>query len=195
MAENQVGEYAQDFKGKETNLTKDQKALITNGVDYSKYTKSSDAAETYQEKYDSLKAEIDSDTSWNKVEKIKKEKELKQLDVQRQHDEAAIDLYGMDKDEVNNFITGDPEGKAYADKLLAYGDALVAAGLTDKNKFRDKYGNPKFDSSKTSSKSSKGKKGGKGSKGKSFDYKLYGFGKASSKYTGDLQNILEKYIS
>ena len=47
----------------------------------------------------------------------------------------------MSKEDVWNLLSNDKNGKAMADKLLAYGDALVNAGLIDQNKYRDSKGN------------------------------------------------------
>ena len=47
----------------------------------------------------------------------------------------------MSKEDVYGFLSTYEDGKAQADKLLALDDALTAAGVQDKNKFRDKYGN------------------------------------------------------
>lgn len=45
------------------------------------------------------------------------------------------DLYGLNKSEVYNLITTDPNGQAIANQLLAYGDALQKNGI-ENNKYR-----------------------------------------------------------
>jgi hypothetical protein len=99
-------------------------------------------AKTNKEKYEqALEKFNDPDNGYSKVEKVKKTEELKRLTVQKDYDEDTTMLHGMSKEDVWGFLSTYEDGKAAADKLLALDDALTAAGVQDKNKFRDKYGN------------------------------------------------------
>jgi len=174
-----------DYKPRD--LDKGVRDVLANKISVS--TKPTGQDETYAEKYATLREEYnDPQNGWSKIEKLKKTKELHRLKVQKGYDEDTVDLYGMNKDEVYNFITTDKNGKALANKLLTYGDALVAAGVTDKNKFRDKYGNVKFETARG---------GGKGGRKKAakFDWTkdLFATGSASSNSVSkNLRRILEE---
>lgn len=103
---------------------------------------SSKEAKTNKEKYEAAQEEFDNpDNGYSRVEKVKKREELKRLTVQKDYDEDTTMLHGMSKEDVWGFLSTYEDGKAMADKLLALDDALTAAGVQDKNKFRDKYGN------------------------------------------------------
>jgi len=175
-----------DYKPRD--LDKGVRDVLANKISVS--TKPTGQDETYAEKYATLREEYnDPQNGWSKIEKLKKTKELHRLKVQKSYDEDTVDLYGMNKDEVYNFITTDKNGKALANKLLTYGDTLVAAGVTDKNKFRDKYGNVKFETARGG--------GGKGGRKKAakFDWTkdLFATGSASSNSVSkNLRRILEE---
>jgi len=103
---------------------------------------SSKEAKTNKEKYEKALEDFnDPDNGYSRVEKVKKREELKRLTVQKDYDEDTTMLHGMSKEDVYGFLSTYEDGKAMADKLLALDDALTAAGVQDKNKFRDKYGN------------------------------------------------------
>lgn len=164
-AEKTLGEYANNYTGKKSELSKTQKALANGDMRSGKYTTNSDkdVPTTYKEKYDDLQAQFnDKSTKWSTIERAKKTNDLKKLKVQKDFDNDTVDLYGMGKEDIYNFISNDKDGKAYLEKALKYGDALVAAGIEKQNKLRDKYGNvsvaPKL---KTAS---KGRGKGKGRK-------------------------------
>lgn len=78
-----------------------------------------------------------------RFQRYKAEDEIKNLEVKKNYTKGVVGLYGasMSKQEVYDYLSTDPDGKRVAHDLLAYGDALVAAGLTTKNKFRDSKGN------------------------------------------------------
>jgi hypothetical protein len=97
----------------------------------------------------------------SEIDDIKKQNELAKLYVGKDFDKTARDLYGLNKTELYSYLTTNNNGKALADKILAYDDALTATGVQKKNKFRDKYGNPDFD---PASSGSGGGKGGGGTK-------------------------------
>lgn len=144
QADNHVGEYSGSYTGKSTKLTANQKTLVNDGVKLSKYVGKSDSTEakTNKEKYEKAFEDFnDPDNGYSRVEKVKKREELKRLTVQKDYDEDTTMLHGMSKEDVWGFLSTYEDGKAAADKLLALDDALTAAGVQDKNKFRDKYGN------------------------------------------------------
>lgn len=141
--------------------TNQKRYLQGTGVDFVSKTGTD---KTYKEKYDSALEDFKKNSStFSPVERARREKDLAQLAIKKDFDNDTVALYGMNKGDVYNLISKDAKGKTYADSLLKYGDALVAAGLASTNKFRDKYGNeaiapkPKTASTKKSS----GRKGGK----------------------------------
>jgi hypothetical protein len=95
----------------------------------------------------------------SEIDQLKKQNELAKLFVGKDFDKTTRDFYGLNKTQLYNYLTTNNNGKALADKILAYDDALTKAGVQQKNKFRDKYGNPDFDPA------SNGKGGGKGGGG------------------------------
>jgi hypothetical protein len=110
---------------------------------------------------------------WSAVEKLKKQRDINYLKVQKDYDKDTVSLYNMKKDDVYNLVTTDPSGKDLLNKLLNYGDSLVNAGLTDTNKYRDKYGNISVATKK---------KGGAGSRGgRTGSYSLSSFSKVNNK--------------
>jgi hypothetical protein len=98
------------------------------------------------------------------IDKIKKQNEIAKLYVGKDFDKRTRDEYGLNKTEIMGYMENNNDGNGITQRILAYDDALVKAGVIKKNKFRDKYGNPDFD---PSSSSSGGKKKGSGRVGKS----------------------------
>ncbi len=153
---------------------------------------------SYKDKYQKAQQDFEKNSgSWSPVERAKKQRNLQYLAVQKDFENDTVSLYNMSKDDAYDLVTNDPNGQDYVDKILAYGDALVKAGLTKTNKFRDKYGNIKISSatsSGTSGKSSgRSKSSGtsKSAKGK-FDYKLFGFSSGGKSNSSDLYALLKK---
>ena len=107
---------------------------------------------------DKLKGKI------SKAEEIKKQGELLKMKVGSTYNKEVREFYGLNKTQLYNYLTNDPNGQAIADQIIALDDAMVANGAIAKNKFRDKYGNIDFDPG-----SSGGGGGGKGGKGKAFN--------------------------
>lgn len=121
---------------------KANKGIPTTGSTSSKtddYYKSPDA------EYKALKASYETklkDGSYNSpTQRIKAENELQKAKAGSAYSKDIRDLYSLNKSDVYQYLTTDKDGKAIADKLVSYGDALVSAGITAKNTFRDKYGN------------------------------------------------------
>jgi len=116
-----------------------------------------------------LKTYNEEKSTYTAVENAKKAKSLKSLKVAADYDEDTIGLHGMSKQDVWDLLSTDKNGKAMADKLLAYDKALTAAGVQSANKFTDKYGNIAIKPKE------KGTSGSKGSRKGKYDYKLFGF--------------------
>jgi hypothetical protein len=130
--------------------------------------------QTYREKYDSAVKNYETDKSTlSVVERAKKEKEIDKLKVQKDFDNDTVDLYGMSKADVYDLVSKDDHGQELVDKAVAYGDALVDAGLRRPinsviNKGRVAI-RPKSKGGKKGGK--KGSGGGSGSKLKPSDFK------------------------
>lgn len=181
-------------------LSSRQQSLAGGSVDSSAYTSSAKAkGKTYAEKYQSALSEMKSPDSakWSPIERTKKQKNLKYLTVQKDFADDTVSLYNMAKSDVYGLVAGDPNGKKYVEDILKYGDALVAAGLSKTNKFRDKYGNVALNSGTSSgAKRTSSRRSGSGrkksAKGK-FDYKLTGFSGTSGTSTStSLRQLLKK---
>lgn len=155
-ADNQLGEYAADYTGKETKLSTNEKRYLEGkSIDY--YSKDSSERTPIEEyEYQKEKFEEEKD-SYNDIERAQKQQEIQKLGIKKDYDELTTDLYDLNKDDAYDYVTGKgAEGEALFMQAVEYGDKLVEAGLIDKNKWRDKYGNIVFESS--SSKAKKAKK-------------------------------------
>lgn len=111
---------------------------LTGGVsstDTASYYKSPDA------EYKALLSKSKTATYNSPATKITADKALAKAKVGSTFDKAVRDAYGLSNADLASYVSSDPNGKAIADKVLAYGDALVNAGIEKKNTFRDKYGN------------------------------------------------------
>lgn len=149
-------------------LTTNQQGLVDGSRAVSDYAVASDGntrRKSYADKYAAAQKEFDKNSKdWSSLEKMKKQKELSLLKVKKDYSNDTVDLYDMNKADVYNFVSTDPNGKKYVDDILKYGDALVDAGLAKKNKFRDKYGNVKLDDGSAKGGKKGRKKGGKAPK-------------------------------
>lgn len=97
---------------------------------------------TPKQEYETARKEYDKNqNTLSIVEKKKQTEDLKRLKVASDYDRDTVSLHGMNKQDVWDLLSTDKNGKALADKLLAYDNALTKAGVQDKNKFTDKYGN------------------------------------------------------
>jgi hypothetical protein len=102
--------------------------------------------------------------------------------------EDEKDLYSLSKEKLQDAYDRGVINDESISKALEVEKKLFEAGLIDKESLARKLGLG------ARGYKSSGGRGGKGKKGKTFDYKLYGFGKPTSSYSGELQSILEKYI-
>lgn len=149
---------------------------------------SSAKASTYADKYKAAQKEFNSQSSkWSAVEKAKKQKALDLLTVQKDYNNDTVDLYNMSKQDVYDLVSKDPDGNKKVQDILAYGDALVNAGVDKTNKYRDKYGNLKLDDG--SKKSGGSKKGGKKGRKSSFKVPKTSFNRVGS--TSAIRKLLQ----
>lgn len=72
--------------------------------------------------------------------KIKAQADLAKAKAGSTFSSNTRDLYTLSNDQLYNYVSTDPNGKAIAAQVIAYGDALVNAGIETKNKFRNKAG-------------------------------------------------------
>lgn len=89
---------------------------------------------------------------YSRKSKIEAQNKLKKLEVGKDFSKETRDLYGLGKNDLRNLIESSDDGDKALNDILAYGDALVNAGIISRNKFRDRYGNISL-SSTTSNKS------------------------------------------
>lgn len=97
---------------------------------------------------------------YSRKSRIDAQNKLKRLEVGKDFSKETRDLYGLGKDDLRNLVESSEDGNKVLDNVIAYGDALVRAGITSRNKFRDRYGNVSL-----SSTSSRGRSGGSRSGG------------------------------
>lgn len=159
-ADKGIGEYSADFDGKSTKLSTNEKRYLEGkAIDY--YSK--DASErTPVEEYEYQKQKFDEEKdSYNEIERAQKETEIRRLGIKKDYDEVTTDLYDLNKGDAYDYVASKgKDGEAAFMKAVEYGDKLVEAGIIDKNKWRDKYGNIDLESGSKSSKKG-GKKGKK----------------------------------
>lgn len=153
------------------------------------YPSKSSQKKSYADQYKAAKADWDANSkNWSVIEKAKKKEDLGYLRVQKDFDKDTVSLYGMSKGDVYNLVSKDKNGKAMVQKILKYGDALVKAGVTSKNKYRDKYGNLLLTAPGT--RSGGGRRGRKGSS--VFDFKLFGPSAAGASNSKQLYDMLKQ---
>lgn len=156
-----------DTKTAADKLTTKQANYLKDGSSDFIEAASTKASKTYADKYETAKKAWDDNADkWSEVEKITKAKELTRLEVQKDYDEDIIDLYQMSKADAFAFIQKAPNGQELADKLVAYGDALVGKGVNAYSKYRNKNGVVSV--APATKKSSGGKKSGGGRKRATF---------------------------
>lgn len=104
---------------------------------------------------------------YSRKSRIDAQNKLKRLEVGKDFSKETRDLYGLGKDDLRNLIESSEDGNKVLDNVIAYGDALVRAGITSRNKFRDRYGNVSL-----SGTSRGGRNGGSRSGGGKPSYKM-----------------------
>lgn len=98
------------------------------------YTKSNDAQYKDQlAKYnDNIK-----NNRYDAAQKIKASNSLQKAKVGSAYPKDIRDLYGLSKNDLADYLESDPKGNAKAKQLITYDQALTAAGLQAKNKFKN----------------------------------------------------------
>lgn len=104
---------------------------------------------------------------YSRKSRIDAQNKLKRLEVGKDFTKETRDLYGLGKDDLRNLIESSEDGNKVLDNVIAYGDALVRAGVTSRNKFRDRYGNVSLSGTSRS-----GRSGGPRSRGGTPSYKM-----------------------
>lgn len=188
-----LDEYRGPAPGKVENITykasksKDSSSESTKST--SKTSGDSTRESYYEDKYNDTVAKLNDSEDLSDVEKFKLKDEIKTLKVRKNYSRDVVDLYNMSKADAYSFLKKHPNGESLAKKLVAYGDAMVKAGLWDYSKYRDKNGVVSIAPKGSSSTSS----GSKSSKAK-FDYKLFLKGTPNTT-NKTLQGILERTLA
>lgn len=91
---------------------------------------------------------------YSRKSRIDAQNKLKRLEVGKDFTKETRDLYGLGKDDLRNLIESSEDGNKVLDNVIAYGDALVRAGIASRNKFRDRYGNISLSGTSRSGRSS-----------------------------------------
>jgi hypothetical protein len=177
-AKNQLGQFAADFAGKQTKLSKDAKNYLSGTLDITKFARESNGKggsgieisknisgnsktilQAYDEmdtsarnkyfnsandaeyKYQQAKYENDSaNGTLSKAQDAKAKYGLNQAKVGSKFSKETRDYYSLNKTELYDLLSNEPNGQAMADQIVSYGDALESNGLGN-NKFRDSKGN------------------------------------------------------
>lgn len=104
---------------------------------------------------------------YSRKSRIDAQNKLKRLEVGKDFTKETRDLYGLGKDDLRNLIESSEDGNKVLDNVIAYGDALVRAGIASRNKFRDRYGNISLSGTSRS-----GRSGGSRSRSGTISYKM-----------------------
>lgn len=98
---------------------------------------------------------------YSRKSKMEAQNKLKKLEVGKDFSKETRDLYGLGKNDLRNLIESSDDSNKVLNDVLAYGDALMNAGIISRNKFRDRYGNISLSSTiNNRSRSSNSKSGG-----------------------------------
>lgn len=104
---------------------------------------------------------------YSRKSRIDAQNKLKRLEVGKDFSKETRDLYGLGKDDLRNLIESSEDSNKVLDNVIAYGDALVRAGIASRNKFRDRYGNISLSGTSRS-----GRSGGSRSRSGTTSYKM-----------------------
>lgn len=92
-------------------------------------------------------------STYTDAKNIKEQASLSKLKIGADYSQDVIDLYGLNKTQIYNYITNSPKGQDLSSKLKSYDDALYKSGLISTPKFKTGFA-PKIGSSGGSSGSS-----------------------------------------
>ena len=151
----------------------DRQAGLLQGFNSGKYieevlkgTKQVNREQLYNEndyEYNEFKKEYEDKLTkgeYSRKSKIEAQNKLRKLEVGKDFTKETRDLYGLGKNDLRNLIESSDDGDKVLSNVLAYGDALVNAGIISRNKFRDRYGNISLSSTTSNRSRSSNSKGG-----------------------------------
>lgn len=79
------------------------------------------------------------DPNWTDAKDIRAQQDLAKKKVGTGFEKNTRDIYGLSKQEIYDYITSNPNGNHIADELNKYDQALLAAGLISKAKFKNGF--------------------------------------------------------
>ena len=97
-----------------------------------------------QEKYQNALDKYNQDKALGNIstfEDVTRQKELGKLKVGSSYSNDVLDVYDLSGKQIKALMDQKAISQDLWNQVIAYGDALVAAGIDSKNKFKDKYGN------------------------------------------------------
>jgi hypothetical protein len=127
------------------------------------YTRKEAEYEKFKKEYEEKSAKGE----YSRKSRIEAQNKLRKLEVGKDFTKETRDLYSLGKDDFRNLIESSEDGNKVLDNVLAYGDALVKAGIISRNKFRDRSGNISL-----SGTSIRGRGGGSRNGGSTPSYKM-----------------------
>lgn len=155
------------------NRLSDRQAGLLQGFNSGKYieealkgTKQVSRERLYAEndyEYNEFKKEYEEKSAkgeYSRKSRIEAQNKLRKLEVGKDFTKETRDLYGLGKDDFRNLIESSEDGNKVLDNVLAYGDALVKAGIISRNKFRDRSGNISLSGTSIRGRSSGSRSGG-----------------------------------
>lgn len=155
------------------NKLSDRQTGLLQGFNSSKYieealkgTKQVSRERLYAEnnyEYNEFKKEYEEKSAkgeYSRKSRIEAQNKLRKLEVGKDFTKETRDLYGLGKDDFRNLIESSEDGNKVLDNVLAYGDALVKAGIISRNKFRDRSGNISLSGTSIRGRSSGSRSGG-----------------------------------
>lgn len=128
------------FSSKPKTIDSKTRAVLRgkNAADYTTETA------TPQDKYQNALDKYDEDKAAGKIsrfEDVKRTKELQTLKVGSNYTNDVLDVYSLSGKQIKTLMDEKAISQDLWNQVIAYGDELVAQGLIERNKFKDKYGN------------------------------------------------------
>jgi hypothetical protein len=169
------------------NLSSDYKSVLSkyDGMKAADKTKAFATDNGAQYAYDNAKYQNDlANGTLSRAQQISTQDTLDKAKIGSNFSKDTRDIYALPKEDIYNLITKDPNGKSIANDLVAYDNALTAAGAQKHGKFR--YGFGSSNGTDTTAGYTAGKKG-KSGKIPKFNYAKLSGGKSlygSSKLAG-----------
>lgn len=141
--------------GSQKSLTTRQQDILGGKPDLKSYltaqtsTKATSSKEKYQKAVDAYNK---NQGSYTDAKRIQAQDSLKKLKVSSNYDQGVVDLYGLSKTKIYQYITTNNNGNDIAKQLKAYDQALKDSGVNTTLKFKNGFG-PKIGTSTGSSRS------------------------------------------